>query len=135
MPEDIFVQKLEAFKQNEKPEIVLFVADNPELIKIIIAWTNTTVGRTEDATPLCDESENAVWEFLWANATFSEAELLAKSGLTRYRFDQELQKLIGNRILYPDGTVNSFVQRHLREKVLNLFEARPKKRRNTTGAK
>ena len=135
MAEDLFAQKLKSFKQNEKPEVVLFVADNPELIKIIIAWTNTTVGRTEEVPDLCDESENVVWEWLWANATFSEEELLAKSGQNRYRFDQELQKLIGNRILYPDGTANSFVQRYLREKVLNLFETRPKKRRSTTGAK
>ena len=69
------------------------------------------------------------------NAIFSEEELLAKSSQSSYRFDQELKKLIGNRILYPDGTVNSFVQRYLREKVLNLFEARPKKRRSTTAGK
>ncbi len=135
MPEDIFVQKLEWFKQNEKPEVVVFVADNPELIKFIIAWTNTTVGRTEDATALCDESENAAWQWLWSNATFSEEELLANSGQSRYRFDQELKTLVGNRILYPDGTVNSFVQRYLREKVLSLFNARPKKRRSATTVK
>ena len=135
MPQDVFFQKLDEFKQNEKPEVVLFVADNPELVKIIIAWTNTTVGRTEEVPDLRDESENAVWEWLWASTAFSEEELLTKSGRSRYRFDQELEKLIGNRILYPDGTVNSFVQRYLREKVLNLFDARPKKRRNTAAAK
>jgi len=133
--EDLFTQKLEWFKKNEKPEVVLFVADSPELIKIVIAWANTTVDRAEDATALSDESENAIWQWLWSNATFSEEELLAKSGQSRYRFDQELKKLIGNRILYPDGTVNSFVQRYLREKVLNLFDARPKKRRSTTAGK
>jgi len=30
------------------------------------------------------------------------------------------------RIIYRDGTVNSFVQRYLREKVLKLFAAKPK---------
>ncbi len=78
MPEDVFIQKLEWFKQNEKPEVVLLVADHPELTKIIIAWTNTRVGRAEDGPDLCDESENAAWEWLWANAIFSEEELLAK---------------------------------------------------------
>ncbi len=135
MAEDVFVQKLEAFKENEKPEVVLFVADNPELVKIIIAWTNSAVGRTENLSALYDESENAIWEWLWSNATFSEEEVLSKSGQSRYRFHHELKKLIGNRIVYPDGTVNSFVQRYLREKVLNLFEARPKKRRNAVPGK
>jgi hypothetical protein len=38
-----------------------------------------------------------------------------------------LKPLIGNRIIYPDGTVNSFVERYLRERVVKLFEAKPKK--------
>ena len=33
MAEDIFTEKLAYFKQNEKPEVVLLVADNPEFIK------------------------------------------------------------------------------------------------------
>jgi hypothetical protein len=40
---------------------------------------------------------------------------------------RKLKPLIGNRVLYPDGTVNSFVQRYLRERVLRLFEAKPRK--------
>ena len=135
MPEEDFVKKLEWFKGNERPEAVLLVADETELIKIIIAWTNTTVGRTGDTSSLCDESENAVWKWLWSNVTFSREDLLAKSGQTRYRFDQQLTKLIGNRILYPDGTVNSFVQRYLRDKVLSLFDARPRKRGNAKAGK
>ena len=43
MTEDIFAKKLEWFKENEKPEVVLCIADDSGLIKIIIAWTNTTV--------------------------------------------------------------------------------------------
>ena len=135
MSGDAFVEKLEWFKQNEKPEVVLLVADSPGLVKIIIAWTNTTVRRTEGVPPPCDDSENSVWEWLWSNATFSEGELLAKSTQSGCRFDQELKKFIGNRILYPDGTVNSFVRRYLREKVLNLFDGRPKKRKSDTVTK
>jgi hypothetical protein len=28
-------------------------------------------------------------------------------------------------VIYPDGTINSFVQRYLRDRVLKLFEAKP----------
>ncbi len=127
MSGDVFAQKLEWFKQNEKPEVVLLIADNPELIKIIVAWNNITVSRTKVVTPPCDESENIVWEWLWDNAKFCVDELIAKSGQNNYRLDKELKKLIGNRILYPDGTVNSFVVRYLREKVLDLFSSKSKK--------
>jgi hypothetical protein len=38
-----------------------------------------------------------------------------------------MKPLIGNRILYPDGTVNSFVQRYLREQVLKFFDTKLKR--------
>jgi hypothetical protein len=38
-----------------------------------------------------------------------------------------MKPLIGNHIIYPDGTVNSFVERYLREQVIKLFEAKSKK--------
>ena len=40
MSENLYIEKLDWFKQNEKPETVLVIADNPELIQIVIAWTN-----------------------------------------------------------------------------------------------
>jgi len=43
--EDLYAQKLAHFKENEKPEIVLLIGDDPNLIRIIVAWTNTTVTR------------------------------------------------------------------------------------------
>ena len=128
MPEDIFAQKLDWFKKNEKPEVVLCVDDDSGLIKIIVAWTNTTVLQNENLSALTTEMENAAWEWLWENTHFSRAELLEKSGCAEFGFDREFKKLVGNRILYPDGTVNSFVQRYLREKVLCLFETKGKKR-------
>lgn len=128
MAEDIFAQKLEWFKENEKPEVVLCVADDSGLIKIIIAWTNTTVLQNESLSDLTGEMENTAWEWLWENTHFSRAELLEKSGHAEFGFDRKFKELVGNRILYPDGTVNSFVQRYLREKVLDLFEKKSRKR-------
>jgi hypothetical protein len=41
--------------------------------------------------------------------------------------ENKLKRLINNRIIYPDGTVNSYVERYLREKVIHLFETRSKR--------
>ena len=51
--------------------------------------------------------------------------------LSDFKFDEKVETLIGNRIIYPDGTVNSFVQRYLREKVPGLFNAKPKRSTRT----
>ena len=129
MNEDLYTEKLAWFKQNEKPEAVLLVADNPERIKLVVAWSNLDVRRAERLTELRGESENEVWEWLWENTKYSRAELKEKIGvpLSELSLGIKMRPLIGNRVLYPDGTVNSFVQRYLREQVLKLFEAKPKR--------
>ena len=60
--EDVYTEKLAWFKQNEKPEAVLLIADNPELIKIVIAWTSLDVRRVDKLTRLPSESESEIWE-------------------------------------------------------------------------
>ena len=129
MNKDLYAEKLAWFKQNEKPEAVLVVADNLDLIKIAIAWTNLDIKRADELTSLHSESESEIWEWLWKNAKFSIAELKEKVGISfsELALENKLKPLIGNRVIYPDGTVNSFVQRYLREQVLKLFEAKPKK--------
>jgi len=127
MSKDLYMEKLAWFKENEKPESVLLIADEPGLIKIIVAWTNTKVTRADKLDRPHGDSENEVWEWLWSKAVYSREELIAKSGHPEYAFKRKMAPLIGNRLLYPDGTINSFVQRYLRERILKLFEAKPKK--------
>ncbi|MBI4284131.1 MAG: hypothetical protein HY663_06660 [Chloroflexi bacterium] len=129
MSEDLYAEKLAWFKQNEKPEVVLLVADDPDRIKLVIAWNNLNVKRTEKLTELKSHSENEIWEWLWENAEYSKNEFLEKIGIpfSESGLESKLKPLFGNRILYPDGTLNSFVQRYLRERVLKLFEAKPKR--------
>ena len=129
MKEDLYTEKLAWFKQNERPEAVLLVTDNPERIKIVVAWTNLEVRRAEKLTELRGETENEVWEWLWKNTQYSRTKLIEKIGVpfSESGLEGKMRPLIGNRILYPDGTVNSFVQHYLREQVLKLFAAKPKR--------
>lgn len=135
MIESVYAEKMGWFKQNEKPEAVLVVADNQELIRIIVAWTNLEVRRTDVLTELNGASDNEIWKWLWDNSSFSITELKTKTGVdySESVLERKMLPLIGNRILYPDGTVNSFVQRYLRERVLRHFDTEPKKSRKTTG--
>ena len=129
MPEDLFSEKLACFKQNEKPETVLVIADNLELIKIVIAWNNIEVHCADNLTEFTGTLDDEVWKWLWENTRFNLADLKAKAGSIYLEsvFRGKLNPLIGNRVIYPDGTVNSYVQRYLRECVLKLFESRSKR--------
>jgi hypothetical protein len=125
---DIFAEKLSWFKQNEKPETVLLVADNPDRIKLVIAWTTCLIKRLKNITEHNGQSENEIWDWLWENIDYSKSELKEKSDIaSEIVLENRMKPLVGNRIVYPDGTISSYVQRYLRDRVVKLFEVKPKK--------
>ena len=129
MSEDLYTEKLNWFRQNERPEVVLLLADNPDLVKIIVAWTSLDTNRADKLAKLPGDSESEKWAWLWENTTYSLKELKEKIGtsFSEIALENKMKPLIGNRIIYPDGTVNSFVERYLREQVVKLFETKPKR--------
>ena len=129
MTEDLYTEKLNWFKQNEKPEVVLLIAENPGYVKIVVAWASLNVRRVNRLTKLPGDSESEAWEWLWGNTTYCLQELRRKIGtpFSEIALENKLKPLIGNHIIYPDGTVNSFVERYLREQVVKLFGAKPKR--------
>jgi hypothetical protein len=131
MIEDLYTEKLNWFKRNERPEAVLLVADNPDLVKIIVAWTSLDIKHADELAELSGDSEREVWDWLWQNTRFSIAELKEKAGipLADWVVEKKIKPLIGNRIIYPDGMVNSFVERYFRERVIKLFERSKKARK------
>ena len=64
MTEDLYTEKLNWFKQNERPEVVLLLADNPDLVKIVVAWTSLDVKREDKLTDSPVESESEPWKWL-----------------------------------------------------------------------
>ena len=94
MSNDMYAEKLAWFKENERPEAVLLVADDPQLTKVVVAWTNTAVRRRETPSKLRGDSEGEVWKWLWENTEYSRQELIAKSALSEYGFGS-----IGHRSL------------------------------------
>ena len=136
MDENIYVEKLAWFKRNEKPEAVLLIAGDTERTKLVIAWTNSNVQINENLTKLDTESENEIWKWLWDNTTYSLKELKEKIGTasSEIALENKMKPLVGNHIIYPDGTINSYVQRYLRERVVELFEAKIKESQKTRSA-
>jgi len=126
---DLYSDKLNWFKQNEKPEVVLLLSGTPDLVEIVIAWTSLDVRQASKLTGLPGDSENEEWEWLWDNTVYSLKELKEKIGtsFSEIALENKMKPLIGNCIIYPDGTMNSFIDRYLREHVVKLFEVKPKK--------
>ena len=125
-------QRLDTFKKNAHPETVLMVDGQAELIRIAAAWRNTEVARARRLTKFSGQTESEVWAWLWENALYDRAALLARIPNANARTAKNLDALMANRVLYPDGTLNMFVERYLRERVVRLFS--PSVRRRTKDA-
>jgi len=119
--------RLAWFKSEEKPEAVLVMSDDAALTKIVVAWPTIATARKNQSPAPSTDSAHEWWNWLWKNVRYSQAEIAQRTGIRGETLERKMQILIGNRVLYPDGTMNSFVQRYLREKVLRLFNAKPKK--------
>jgi hypothetical protein len=123
---DLYKDKLNWFKDNEKPEALLVIVDKPDRIKTIIAWLNISPGLSHKVSKFKGKSESEIWTWLWDNTEYSRDEMIDKLGipLSVAGLESILRPLIGNRVIYPDGTINSYVQKYLREQVVELFKGR-----------
>lgn len=121
MKNDLWSKKLEALKKQEKPETVLVVAGSAELIRVVVAWMDVRTERKKRLSPCEATNDESVWYWLWKNTVFSEDRFYSRIPGCRKKAEQNFAALVANRVLYPDGNINGFVERYLREKVLSLF--------------
>jgi hypothetical protein len=119
--QDLYAERLLRFKENEKPEAVLMAADSPHLLKIVVAWTGMPVCRKRLLRQLKGTGEEAIWNWLWENTEYSHDELIKRIPAADTTTPRKIEALIANRVLYPDGTANGFVEKYLREQVLRHF--------------
>lgn len=119
--QDPYAERLLRFKENEKPEAVLMVADSPHLVKIVVAWTSMPVCRKCHLRQFKGSTEEATWNWLWENTEYSHDELIRRIPAADTTTPRKIESLIANRVLYPDGTANGFVEKFMREQVLRHF--------------
>jgi hypothetical protein len=121
-----FDEVLQQFKAIEQPECLLLINEDSASLRIAVAWTAISIPRVEVPEPLPHDVRVDLWAWLWNGVSYSIADVAVRTDLTAYVIERKLPGLIANKVIYPDGTVNSFVQRYLRERVLKLF--RPAKK-------
>lgn len=118
---------LECFRSKEQAESVLLVSGNVSLIRIIVAWMNMPIRRRKRLSPFPEGNDEQKWHWLWENAIFSMEELARRQPFADTQLEQKLNALIANRVLYPDGSVHSYVERLLREQILKMYPSTGKR--------
>jgi len=128
MSRTVFDRILAEFKAKEVPEAILVVGDDPWMTRLALAWPYVSLTAIEPAMAFSKHwSEVGKWNWLWRNVRYSRESVFDVAG--RSYLDNQLCALIANRILYPDGTVHSYVTRFLRDRVVKLLEKKPPARR------
>ena len=72
----------------------------------------------ETARWIRTSAPRGILDWLWVNPRYSPSDPGEIGGLTVPLVERKPKLLVGNRVIYSDGTVNSFVQRYLRERAL-----------------
>ncbi|HOZ49181.1 MAG TPA: hypothetical protein PLO37_21415 [Candidatus Hydrogenedentes bacterium] len=117
-----FQRTLDRYKQNEKPESILLVAQDWHLLRLLAVWDETRVQRRRRLSPFPENGDDEMcWQWLWKNACCSVEELAGLTGLSTDAVEKKTGVLIGNRIVYPDGTMTRLAAQFLRTRVLALF--------------
>jgi len=122
MKKDRWLDTLEQFRNDERPECVLLLSGSPSLIRIVVAWTNMPIERRKRLTPFPPVEEQQ-WEWLWRNAVYSAERLAKYVPSSDKELEQKLQALVANKVLYPDGTVNGYVERFLRARIVKTLSS------------
>lgn len=99
-----FIEILQEFKENESVEDVLPVMDDLSLQKILIAWPKISISHisTKKTAP---STKNELWHWLWEQIEFEQDEITEITGI-KYDLPKMFKILIGNRIIYPDGSIS-----------------------------
>ncbi len=87
--------------------------DSESLRRLIVAWPKLNLSKITMSADI-PEDDNAIWQWLWAQVSYDK-ERLRKIAAVGANIDSLLEILIGNHLLYPDGTVNEWAQRVVRQ--------------------
>lgn len=129
---DVWQERLNEFKGSEQAETVLMLSGSASLMRIALAWSGMSVIRKAKLKPCVAKDTESVWRWLWDHVEYSQEDLMNRIPGATAQTPRNFAALVANRVLYPDGTLNSFAGRYLKERVLDAFGIRKKTHRLPT---
>ena len=126
MTGDTFEKILAEFKENETADSVVSMIDSKELRNGVAAW-KSVVFSYKDNMSTDAVGEAARWNFLWECVEYDYASFGVVAGLKSQEVGNILKRLIGLRLVYPDGTVSRLASNFLSAVILKQTGRPPRK--------
>jgi hypothetical protein len=123
---------LAEFKGSEEPESIVPLIEDERLRNAVVAWKSVTVQRS--AKDLCEHVEEvARWNWLWTQVKYDQETFGTVAGLKPQDVNPVMTRLIGLRMIYPDGAINEFAKQYLQAIIMQCLQGkrppgRPKKK-------
>jgi hypothetical protein len=116
---------LKGFKENETPENIVPLVEDAELRNALVAWKSVVVSYREPAS--CeDDSEAAMWNWMWDQVEFDLSSFAVVAGCQPQHAGRLFTRLKGLRMIYPDGTINTFAAKYLQAIIMSKLPKAPK---------
>ena len=106
-------------RESESPDVVLLIAENPEAQRLIVSWKS--LPRSIKQAELEPDTIQEVWDLIEFSVDKWAKIAHVHSGLAK----DLAEMLIENNLIYPDGTLNQYVQKFLNSQVIAKI-AKPK---------
>jgi len=122
-----FSDILNHFKEKEKenPECIVPLIEDSVLRNGLVAWRSVKTA-TEENGKCTELTEVGQWDWMWSTVKYDQRKFAQVAGVPEHEVQRLLNRLIGLRLIYPDGTVNTVAQDYLKALIVSKLPKLPK---------
>jgi len=114
---------LDEFKKDEAAESIVPLIEDERLRNAVVAWKSVTIERTGKAN--CEDAgEVARWNWLWTQVKYDQETFGTVAGLKPQDVKPVMTRLIGLRMIYPDGNINDFAKQYLKAIIMQRLQGK-----------
>lgn len=123
-----FGEVLKEFKEMEADhaENVAPLLEDAALRNALLAWKSVTIQYME-ATDCTHKDETSRWNWLWTQIKYDQSTFGTVSGAKPADVIGLITRLMGLRLIYPDGTINVLARQYLQAIIMAKLTGGPKR--------
>ena len=116
-----FGEVLAEFKVNEEAENIVAIIEDSELQNGMIAWKAVQI-QYKTASDCQEKDPVARWNWLWNHIDYNAQQFGIVAGVKAQDVGKLVTRLIGLRLIYPDGTVNKLARQYLQSIIMSKIK-------------
>jgi len=121
-----FGEILAWFKSEEEAENIVAIMGDEDLQNGMIAWKSVRI-RFKAATDCVEKDTVAKWEWLWQQIEYDQTGFAVVSGAKAQDAGKLFSRLVGLRLIYPDGTIHKLARQYLQSVIMaKIKQATPR---------